>query len=328
MPPSCTDAGLARRARVGDVEALELAGAPARDVAATGRRRDSAMSVISGGTAPNGLSSSGSSSASAGSAGIVMTFSALTVPSSRAHPQPDRRAEVLRVGDDADEAVGLARVVGRAQLEDHLVLGAQVDLLDVAALLRGPTRAACGRTGCASSSSPCRPSSTIFGVPHVAGDDRAVVEVPPEVVGQLLRAAVLLPRALDREVLVVEQEQPPGPSPSGRRARSCRSRRARSGRCAGGCSRSCAAISSASIILTSFGLARIVLDVEDVDARGAQAGHDQVAALDVRVGRPRGTARRAGVPAEVVQLVADVRHVEPADRAAVRRRRRGRRRRR
>ena len=43
---------------------------------------DSAMSVISGGTAPNGWRIGGSSSASAGSGGIVMTFSTETVPSS------------------------------------------------------------------------------------------------------------------------------------------------------------------------------------------------------------------------------------------------------
>ena len=40
------------------------------------------MSVISGGTAPNGCRIGGSCSASAGSAGIVITFSAETVPSS------------------------------------------------------------------------------------------------------------------------------------------------------------------------------------------------------------------------------------------------------
>ena len=48
------------------------------------------MSVMSGGTAPNGCRSGGSWSASAGSAGIVMTFSADTVPSSaRSHSQTD-----------------------------------------------------------------------------------------------------------------------------------------------------------------------------------------------------------------------------------------------
>ena len=51
---------------------------------------DSEMSVTSGGTAPNGWRIGGSWSASAGSAGIVMTFCALTVPSSaRSHSQTE-----------------------------------------------------------------------------------------------------------------------------------------------------------------------------------------------------------------------------------------------
>ena len=47
---------------------------------------------------------------------------------------------------------------------------------------------------------------------------------------------------------------------------------------------------------------RIVGHVHDVDARRAEAGHDQVGAVGA-VAR-----RRAAVPAEVVELVADVRH--------------------
>ena len=61
-----------------------------------------------------------------------------------------------------------------------------------------------------------------------------------------------------------------------------------------------------------------VLDVDDVDVRGAQARDQQVAALDVRVRRPRAQRGRAGVPAEVVQLVADGRHVEPRPHLSVR----------
>src|SRR5215217_4433701 len=46
---------------------------------------------------------------------------------------------------------------------------------------------------------------------------------------------------------------------------------------------------------------RVLLDVDHVDPRGPQRGDEQVAALDVRVRRPRAQRRRAGVPAEVVQ---------------------------
>ena len=53
------------------------------------------MSVTSGGTAPNGCSSGGSWSASAGSAGIEITFETLTVPSearSHSHTEAERSA--------------------------------------------------------------------------------------------------------------------------------------------------------------------------------------------------------------------------------------------
>ena len=59
------------------------------------------------------------------------------------------------------------------------------------------------------------------------------------------------------------------------------------------------------------GPARIVGDVEDVDPRGAEAGHDQMRAI-----RPV-TRRAAAIPAEVMQLVADVGHRRLVDDAAV-----------
>src|SRR5262245_37946816 len=56
--------------------------------------------------------------------------------------------------------------------------------------------------------------------------------------------------------------------------------------------------------LVEFWIARIRLGVDDVDARGAKARHDQIAPLDMRVWRVRAKAGAAGVPAEMVQLVA------------------------
>ena len=139
-----------------------------------------------------------------------MTFSALNEPSLVALPQPDRGGQVGGRGDHADEAVGLARVVRGPQLEHHLVLGAEVDLLDVLALLEVPdvelvaVLVAQQQLGLDAALDHVRRAP-------LGGDDRALVEVPPEVVGQLLRPAVLLPGALDREVLVVEQEDAAGP---------------------------------------------------------------------------------------------------------------------
>ena len=275
------------------------------------------MSVTSGGTAPNGCRIGGSCSVSAGSAGIVITFSTRDGAVVGALPQPHRGGQVGGRGDDADEPVRLARVVRRPQLEHHLVLGAEVDLLQVRALLEVPDVELVAVLVAEQQLADEAVLDHVRRAP-LAGDDRVVVEVPPEVVGELLRAAVVLPGALDREVVVVEQEDAAGAVAVGvaERARR-RSRRGRSGSCAGACSRSCARSRRRSMTLASLGCARVVLDVDDVDARGAQAGHEQVAALDVRVRRPRAQRRRARVPAEVVQLVADVGHVEPADDLAV-----------
>ena len=73
------------------------------------------------------------------------------------------------------------------------------------------------------------------------------------------------------------------------------------------------ATSSGSMTLTIFGLLRIRLGVDDVNARRAQARHDEVAPLHMRVGRVGAKAGRARVPAEMVQLVAGIRHVDLAD---------------
>ena len=53
-------------------------------------------------------------------------------------PAEDRGGEIRQADDRGDEAVGPRRVVGRAQLEDDLVLFAQVERLHVAPLAQIP----------------------------------------------------------------------------------------------------------------------------------------------------------------------------------------------
>src|SRR5579875_2406485 len=57
---------------------------------------------------------------------------------------------------------------------------------------------------------------------------------------------------------------------------------------------------------------RVRLGIDDIDARGAQTGSNQVAPLDVGMWRigPQGGA--AGVPAKVMHLVAHPWHLQPA----------------
>src|SRR5262249_54383489 len=114
-----------------------------------------------------------------------------------------------------------------------------------------------------------------------AADRNVVADVPPEVVGEVLRSAVDLPLSEDVETLVVEQEDA---------ARSAAAARAHGG-CVNGVGPTMktggAAGGGGAGQLPGFdhfddlGRTRLGLGVENVDARGAQTGHQQVAALNV-----------------------------------------------
>src|SRR5262249_42653750 len=147
----------------------------------------------------------------------------------------------------------------------------------------------------------------------LAGDHRVLGQVPPEVVGQILVATVGLPGAFDVERVVVNDEHA---------ARTVAVRRAERARvdavwsAVDGVRTAIAGLARQLVGLDHLDqpwLAWIRLRVQHVDARGAQSGHEQVAPLDVRVWGVRAEGRAAGVPAEVVQLVADVRHGRAPD---------------
>jgi hypothetical protein len=123
--------------------------------------------------------------------------------------------QVRRVDHDAEEAVFLGRVVGGPHLQRHLVIGAEIDGLDVAARPQIPEMHV----------------MAVFVGQQILGDD-AVLElrrqapfagdhvvarqVPPEIVVQLLRPAVDLPAALISKVSQSMMNTPGGPSvPSG-----------------------------------------------------------------------------------------------------------------
>ncbi len=150
-----------------------------------------------------------------------------------------------------------------------------------------------------------------------AGDHHVMAEMPPEIISQLLRSAVDLPAAQHLEGLVVHQEDAARPVARGiaERADIDALRPAMDGvdaRVAG--------LLGDLLGLDhphDLGRARIGLGVDDVQARGAQARHHQIAALDMGMGRVRAQAGAAGVPAEMMQLVAGVRHVDLADDLAV-----------
>jgi hypothetical protein len=136
----------------------------------------------------------------------------------------------------------------------------------------------------------------------LGGDEHVAGQVPPEVVREVLVPAVAFPRAAYLEGGVVQDRDAVRAAGHGVRP-------------------GVAGLAGQFLgrdLLDQDGVARIVLGVEHVDPRRPQAGHDEIPALHVRVRRGRAQGAAARVPAEVVQLVAGVRQVGPADHAAVR----------
>src|SRR5262249_39617247 len=65
--------------------------------------------------------------------------------------------------------------------------------------------------------------------------------------------------------------------------------------------------------LDDFRIRRIRLGIENMNARRPQTRHDEVAPLAMRMRRVRAEARGAGVPTEMMQLVADIGHRDGAE---------------
>ena len=205
----------------------------------------------------------------------------------------------------ADKAVAAVRVVVEAHLQRDQAVLAQIEgLLGSFFLksqkwisrpyLRWPT------------SSRSKPGMKVFGAAHSERDHDVVARLVPEVVIELHAAQVVLPAADDVEVLVEMQEA------AGRvalrvaehrdddvRAEAMhRMRRRQIG---------LGLDLAPSITLCRRGVLRVGAAVDDVQVGRAHAGHDQIAPLLARIAM----ARRAGIPAHVMQLVADARHLQP-----------------
>ena len=180
-----------------------------------------------------------------------------------------------------------------------------------------PTRAACLPYFPPSSSSGFTPSFTMLGVPHVL-----VTIVSSPRCHQTSYASCCGPRSISQRprtsnVSGSRMNVPPGPLPSGAPSAlmidAVRS-------AVHGVRRGVARSLRQRLRLDHLDdprLPRIGLRVEDVNARRVDARHDQIPPLHVRMRRVRAQAGTAGVPAEVMQLVAGVRHVGLADETAV-----------
>ena len=231
-------------------------------------------------------------------------------------PHPDRRGQILQAGDDAGEPVGFGRIVRGPQLEHHLVLRSQLQLLKMASGVQIPhvqrvaVLAAEQQIGVDAVLDHRRRAP-------LAGDHRVLSEVPPEVVGEVLGSAVAFPSAFDLERLRVEDENPARTVAVG---------------VAKGVDIDAVGTAMGRVRPAVAGLADdlggvddldeprapgVGLRIEDVDAGRAHARHDQVAALHVRMRGIRAQTGAARVPPEMVQLVAGAWHDDAFDRRAI-----------
>src|SRR5579862_860393 len=141
--------------------------------------------------------------------------------------------------------------------------------------------------------------------------------MPPEVIGQILRTTFDLPFSQNLKTLRIDYEDAPG-TVSARRTE--RAHENSAGSAVHGMRFAVSRARCERLRVDhpdDFRLTRIGLRIDDVDSRRTNARNDQVAALRVRVRRVGGQASAARVPAEMMQLIASVRHVEMADELAV-----------
>src|ERR1700756_1465158 len=149
------------------------------------------------------------------------------------------------------------------------------------------------------------------------GDHGVVSEVPPEVVCELLRAAIMFPGPLQLEGVSVHQENATRAVSAGR-SEGAPIDAVRS--TVNGMRRRVASLAREFFGLDhlhDLGLTGIRLRVEDVNARRPDAGYDQVPALHVRMRSLRAEASTARVPTEVVKLIVAAEKISLTDEPAI-----------
>lgn len=198
------------------------------------------------------------------------------------------------------------------ELEHELIVGAEIDLLEMLPLLQVPEMQAAAILG---GEQNLRHQSVLkrVGRAPFAGHHGVVAEMPPGIVGETLRPAIDFPAAEHVEGLGVHQEH------AARRFAACVAERRDIDAVRPAMDGMRAAIAGG--LDHFFRLddphdgwdLRIGLGVDDVDARRAQARHHQVAPLGMRMRCIGAQTRAACVPAIVVQLVAHLWHIHAAD---------------
>ena len=231
-----------------------------------------------------------------------------------APPGPDRAFEVRGVDHNAQEPVFANGIVRGPHLERHLVVGSEIDRLDVAAGAEVPEvdpMAILVREQILRHD----PVLVLRRQPPLARHHVVARQVPPEVIVEVLGSAVDLPAAQDIERLAVHDKDARRPVGAILAAAE------RADVDAFGAAMDRVRPRVAGLFqdllglddLVNFRLGGIGLRIHDIKARGPDSGDDQVAPLEERVAGERRQCRRAGVPAEMVELVTLVRHRHRVD---------------
>src|ERR1700733_5136348 len=227
-----------------------------------------------------------------------------------APPRPNRAFKIGCVNDDTQKTVFADRVMRRADFERHLVIGAEIDRLHVAPRAQLPememvavfVREQVFRNDAVLELRRQPP----FARHHVVAR-----QVPPEIVMQLLRSAVDLPTAEDLERFAIHDEDARGtvcaifaaatkradvnpfrPTMNGMRPR------------VAGLFEDFLRLDD----LMDLRLGGMRLCIDYINTRGADARNDQIAPLEEGVAGEGRQGRRAGVPAEMINSIALVRH--------------------
>src|ERR1700674_478740 len=144
-------------------------------------------------------------------------------------------------------------------------------------------------------------------------------EVPPKVIGQILWAAVLLPGSLQLKRVGIHQEDTARAVAAGRTegATIDAVRATMNGvwRCVARLFNKFFRLD----YLHDLGMVGVLFGIQDVNPGRADARHNQIATLHVRVRGLRAEARATRVPAEVMQLIIVVGEVHLADELTIRR---------
>ena len=239
-----------------------------------------------------------------------------------APPGPDRAFEVGGVDHDAEEAVLANRIVRRPHLQRHLMIGAEIDGLDV---FSGPQIPEVDPMAILVREQILRhdPVFELRRQRPLARHHVIARQVPPEVIMQRLRTAVDLPPSEHLEGLAVHDEDAGRPvgailATAAKRADIDAVRAAvnRVRPRVAGLREDFLGLDD----FVNFRLRRIRLGIDDINPRRPDARDDEIAPLEEGVPGKRRQRRRAGIPPEMVKLVALVRHRDGVDDLAVGRR--------